>query len=186
MKLMKNTILFASVSIYCTVCFADEVKVPYPVPGGMDWKGVPVVLAKGVVQVKVGWIAPDVALAPSQALSAALRAYPKSQQFRVSWEVSGGGSYSKPTVVYNRRSRTLKYFSSGYSGQADYYRAGCYQAVLSPVTDAMIHRLSTSNKGETLQSGPLGPLDSVSAGFVKYLGSYGAKIISSKSSHRTK
>ena len=162
---------------------------------GVDEKGqvervvakVPVVFAKGEMQVKVGSLPHDLPRYPSQALSGALKMDSKSKKFRVSWGNFGAGYGFNSTVLYNRINKTLKYFRSGYSrgngtNGGDFNSGGEYiiRYSLVDVTDKMVHQLATSNKGETQASGPLGPLDLETAGFTKYITKYGARIISAK------
>ena len=137
---------------------------------------IPTAKVKGEVQVKVGRIMSDFPRMPSQALSATLKQDLKSNEFRVSWNGYGSNYGFISTALYNRASKTLKFYSQYTGGQGDTYGKGVQSVFWKNVKDATIHSLATSNRGETLASGPLGPLDSRTAGFAIYLKHYGARV----------
>jgi hypothetical protein len=116
--------------ILTSPCLAGEVKIPFSYvtasyateggPGGSlksvtDTIRIPVVPVKGVMEVRVGQIANDMPLIPSQALVAALKAYPKSRTFHVPWNVSRVGLNFRSTVLHDRRLKTKKYFHANSS-----------------------------------------------------------------------
>jgi hypothetical protein len=165
---MRSIVLFLGWLLVHRACTAKEVQIP----SGYDNRPVriPITFAKGEVQVQVGSIPYDFPRVPSQALSAALKADRKSNLFRLSWRVERARNNFRSTVLYNRRRRTLKYFHSDLR----WSRKSSVQ--LKRVSDSTIHKLATSHEGETRQSGPLGPLDTETAGFTQYITRYGARI----------
>lgn len=136
----------------------------------------PTAKVNGEVQVKVGNIMSDFPRIPSQALSAALKQDLKFNKFRVSWSGYGSSYGFASTALYNRADKTLKFYAQDSSGQGDLYNEGVESISWKNVSDTTIHKLATSNQGETFASGPLGPLDSRTAGFTGYLKFYGARV----------
>ena len=184
---MKSQHCFGTLIVIGTACTGhqlchaqpqSEVKIPISYIYGnklvKSFARVPVISTKGVVQVKVRRTPYDFPRIPSQALSAALRKYDKAKVFRVSWSFSNRFLSFGSTVLYSRSSKNIRYFITGAGGGETFQS----RALVSGVTDDMIHKLSTSNKGETRTSGPLGPKDLESAGFTGYLTRYGAKVVS--------
>jgi hypothetical protein len=190
--LIMKFILWICAGILTSVaaCAAGEVKVPISYvtntgPGGKNqlvrtFVRVPVVVSKGVVQVRVGDIPNDFPLIPAQAMSLALKANPKAKQFKLIWESSGLHYSLKSALIYDRSRKTAKFFNSGSGGEGEFYNEyGSYNS-LSNVTDQAFHKWAGADKGATRESGPRGPVSTQAQSSDYFLARYGARLVDSK------
>jgi hypothetical protein len=78
----------------------------------------PIKLSNGgkTVEIKVEGLSPDFIEGPLQVLSAALTQNPKSQTFKMNWDMSVGSSWGTEKVLYDRPFRTLKFDDKGGMG----------------------------------------------------------------------
>ena len=71
-------------------------------------------------------------------------------QLRINWHVVVLGTSSRSTALYNRRQRSLKYFSWGNTSDGT---PGGEHALYGGVTDAALQKLASNEGGGSLDAG---------------------------------
>lgn len=89
---------------------------------------------------------------PYEALVSALLRDKKSQLFRISWDSNASNSRNGMTALYNRRRRTLKYYSVDHSlidDEIGKYRHTREHTLYRGVIDSILQRLAFKNRKAT-------------------------------------
>lgn len=181
---MKRIVCCVTLLAFSTSCSANTgYEIHWPISWG-DGKTVhhedahlTVVESNSEMQINFGTTAADLGQDLSRALSSALKVDNKSKKFRVTWDAWVFKTLTiKATVLYDRQSKTLRYFGSG-----DHQTPTSYEGIsrkkfqvhtlMSHVDDATIHALAANDGSDTSVD---------TGGFTDVIKKYGALVTSAK------
>lgn len=114
-----------------------------------------IILERGIVQVRFHSVSFPSADVPLTELVTAVSRYPTQGRFRVTWPWYGKDAFSKSTVLYDRRTHTVRFYCLGHD-MGRFFKHAIYRGVSDTVLreDARSHertdRLYPENRSEVV------------------------------------